>query len=143
MNLAFPAFGQKTAVGRNLHVSGRGFFALSPPMGYKNLMCEAQRLRRRSRSLVFLPPPVSDRASHSPEAEATILRAIVAIDGVCTVKRAVEAHPTCKEVFLMAAHVVQRAHARGFEFKLALPMARLRGSKLPIQVTVNCSGTGW
>ena len=59
MNLALPAFGQKTAVGRNLHVSGRGFFALSPPMGYKNLMCEAQRLRRRSRSLVFLPPPVS------------------------------------------------------------------------------------
>ena len=65
MNLTLPAFGQKTAVGRNLHVSGRGFFALSPPMGYKNLMCEAQRLRRRSRSLVFLPPPVSDRATLS------------------------------------------------------------------------------
>ena len=59
-NLALPAFGQKTAVGRNLHVSGRGFFALSPPIGYKNLMCEAQRLRRRSRSLVFLPTPVSE-----------------------------------------------------------------------------------
>ena len=54
MNLALPAFGQKTVVGRNLHVSGRGFFALSPPMGYKNLMCEAQRLRRRSFS--YHPP---------------------------------------------------------------------------------------
>ena len=62
MNLTLPAFGQKTAMGRNLLVSGRGFFALSPPMGYKNLMCEAQRLRRRSSSLVFRPPPVSDRA---------------------------------------------------------------------------------
>ena len=30
-------------------------------MGYKNLMCEAQRLRRRSRSLVFLPLPMSYR----------------------------------------------------------------------------------
>ena len=63
MNLALPAFGQNTAVGRNLHVSGRSFCASSPPMGYKNLMCEVQRLRRRSRSLVFLPPPVSDRPS--------------------------------------------------------------------------------
>ena len=72
MNLTLPAFGQKTAVGRNLHVSGRGFFALSPPMGYKNLMCEAQRLRRRSRSLVFLPPPVSDRPSDTPHARGPI-----------------------------------------------------------------------
>ena len=34
-------------------------------MGYKNLMCEAQR-PRRSRSLVFLPPPVSDRPNTAP-----------------------------------------------------------------------------
>ena len=34
-------------------------------MGYKNLICEAQRLRRRSRSLVSLPPPVSDRAIYT------------------------------------------------------------------------------
>ena len=61
MNLALPAFGQKTAVGRNLHVSGRSVCARSPPMGYKNLTCEGQRPRQRSRSLVFLPHPVSDR----------------------------------------------------------------------------------
>ena len=64
MSLALPAFGQTTAVWGETCMFRDEVFALrarSPPMGYKNLACEAQRRRRRSRSLVFLPPPVSDR----------------------------------------------------------------------------------
>ena len=47
-----------------MHVSGRGFFALSPPMGYKNLMCEAQRPRRRWFS--YHPPCPTDLPTGGP-----------------------------------------------------------------------------
>ena len=69
MSLALPAFGQTTAVWGETCMFRDEVFALrarSPPMGYKNLMCEAQSLRRRSHSSVVLPPPVSDRATRIP-----------------------------------------------------------------------------
>ena len=83
MNLTLPAFGQKTAVGRNLHVSGRGFFALSPrpPMGYKNLMCV--KLRRlgdvRVRWFSYHPPCLTDLLWLKREGGDVLYKAVLCI----------------------------------------------------------------